>query len=142
MRPPSKKQILVLIAVILLFVVIVILLRDRDTGASNADLIVISDMDMPIGCVGVSYARWDGSYESGMGLNADNSMMTRGSRLYFDSVNWPATVTVYADLQGTEVLAELYIEEAPEAGELWQVTLYEGESGLTLSMERGPKEQP
>lgn len=138
MKPPSKTMVIILIAVIAIFVAIQALLPDKETTADDANLVIVSDTDVAIGSIRVDYVQWDGTQLSESGMNADNSLITRGDELYFDSVSWPAIVTVYADLYGNEILAQLYIEETPESG-IWQATLYDGAEGLSLSLESVPK---
>lgn len=138
MKPPSKTMVIILIAVIAIFVAIQALLPDKETTADDANLVIVSDTDVAIGSIRVDYVQWDGTQLSESGMNADNSLITRGDELYFDSVSWPAIVTVYADLYGNEILAQLYIEETPESG-IWQATLYDGAEGLSFSLESVPK---
>lgn len=134
MKAPSKSMIMILIAVILLFVIIAIILPDNDT-VEKANLIVVSDTDTPIGAIQVNYTRWDGSLVSEGIQNADGSMLLRGDEARFAIISWPATVYVYADQQGMEVLAAIVIEAAPEDSGIWTATIYDSEIGLTVSLE-------
>lgn len=134
MKAPSKSMIMVLIAVILLFVIIAIILPDND-AVEKANLIVVSDTDTPIGAIQVNYTRWDGSLVSEGIQNADGSMLLRGDEARFAIISWPATVYVYADQQGTEVLAAIVIETAPEDDGIWKASVYDSEMGLTVSLE-------
>ena len=109
-------MILVMIAVILVFVIITIALPDREVTEENANLTVVSDTDVPIGSIGVSFNTWEGSLSSGAGMNADGSMLRRGDSLSFEVDTWPATVYIYADQQGSRILATAVIESAPENG--------------------------
>lgn len=126
-----------LIAVVVI-VIAVSILFPKQKDAADSNLVILVDTDQPIGCVGVSYARYDGSLSSEHGQNADNSLMGRGESLYFD-VRWPVTVTVYADLQARTELLTFRVEEAPASGSAWQVTLYDGAEGLTYSIELIPR---
>lgn len=134
MKAPTKSMIMILIAVILLFVIIAIILPDNDT-VEKANLIVVSDTDTPIGAIQVNYTRWDGSLVSEGIQNADGSMLLRGDEARFAIISWPATVYVYADQQGMEVLAAIVIEAAPEDSGIWTATIYDSEIGLTVSLE-------
>lgn len=134
MKAPSKSMIMILIAVILLFVIIAIILPDNDT-VEKANLIVVSNTDTPIGAIQVNYTRWDGSLVSEGIQNADGSMLLRGDEARFAIISWPATVYVYADQQGMEVLAAIVIETAPEDSGIWTATIYDSEIGLTVSLE-------
>lgn len=135
MKAPSKSMIMILIAVILLFVIIAAVMPDREVTKDNANLIVVSDTDTPIGSVQVNYTRWDGSLVSEGIQNADGSMLLRGDEARFAIISWPATVYVYADQQGMEVLAAIVIEAAPEDSGIWTATIYDSEIGLTVSLE-------
>ena len=140
MQPPSKKLILALIAVILIFVVIVLLLPERETTPIDAGVILVSDTDTPIGSAQMSYPRWDGSATSEYGMNADGSPMIRGDTICFEVGSWPATVTVCSDLQGREVLTTYIVEEAPEEGCAWQLTVSDGPDGLCMKVESVPQQ--
>lgn len=140
MNPPSKRMLIALIVVILIFVVIVIAIPEKEKETANADLLFVHDSDVPVGSVYISYARWDGSAVTEGGMNADSSMLERGDTLSFDGVIWPATVTVCSDLQGSEVLTQLIVEDAPAEGWLWCVTLVDSAAGPKLVLTDIPKE--
>ena len=125
MYRPSKGALIALIAVILVFVIIVICMPTGHTEELNADLIVVVETDAFIGSVGVSYTRWDGSAVSGGAVNADGSPISRSDKLYFEIEGWPATISVYADVQGVVLLASCTIEEAPYEGHIWQLSVRE-----------------
>lgn len=132
MGTPPKRLIVAMIAVILTFVVIVICLPDRKPSNSTANLTVAVDTDVFIGSIGVSYARWDGSSVSGGAVNADGSPLVRGDTLYFEVEGWPAIVSVYADLQGSVLLASCVVEEAPPEGCVWQAFVRERDGSIVV----------
>ena len=135
MKAPSKKLIIIMIAVILLFVIIAAVMPDREVTKEKANLIVSIDTNIPVGSVQVNFTRWDGSLSSEAVMNADGSMMGRGAEVGFEVTSWPATVYVYADQQGTEVLTAIVIETAPEDDGIWKASVYDSEMGLTVSLE-------
>ena len=140
MNPPSKRMMIALIVIILIFVVIVIVVPKKETGATNADLMFLNDSDTPVGSVYISYARWDGSNVTEGGMNADGSLLDRGDTLFFDGVSWPVIVTICSNLQGSEVLTQTIVEEAPAAGWLWRITLVDSAAGPKLVLTDEPRE--
>ena len=139
MKAPSKRMMIAMIVVILIFVVIVIAVPEKEAETVNADLMFLHDSDSPVGSVYISYARWDGSGVTEGGTNADGSLLERGDTLSFDGVIWPVTVTVCSDLQGSEVLTQLIVEDAPAEGWLWCVTLVDSADGPKLVLTDTPR---
>lgn len=139
MKAPSKRMLIAMIVVILIFVVIVIAVPEKETGAADADLIFVHDSDTPVGSVYISFARWDGSGVTEGGMNADSSLLKRGDSLTFDGMEWPVTVTVCSDLQGSEALTQIVVEEAPAEGRLWRVTLVDSAAGPKLVLMDAPR---
>lgn len=116
------------------------LLRSPDQEIStDTDLIVEIDTDVSVGSVYINYTNADGSDVTEGGMNADNSLLERGDNLQFDGVEWPVSVTVCSDLQGSEALAQTIIEEAPAEGWLWCVTLVDSSTGLKLVVTDTPR---
>ena len=132
MKPPSKRLIIIMIAAILVFAIIAAVSPDDDT-AEEPNLIVSIDTDIPVGSVQVNFTRWDGSLSAEAVMNADGSMMRRGDEVGFKVSSWPATVYVYADQQGTEILAASVIETAPEDG-AWNAAVTGIAGDLTVSI--------
>lgn len=133
MKPLPKSFWIIFIAFVLIVVAVQIIFP-ADKTVEEPNLIVISDTDTPIGIIQVNYPRWDGSLASEGVQNADGSMMLRGDQVRFAITNWPATVMVYSDLQGSEVLAAIVIEAAPEGDGVWTATVYDSEDGLSVSL--------
>ena len=142
MKAPSKTLIIILIVVIALFVAIQIILPDREPDKIKANLVVVSETDIPIGSVGVNYSRWDGTSVTEGGLNADNSAIRRGEEFGFEIAGWPAIVEVYSDLVASELLAYCVVEEAPPEGCIWAVKISEDAEGVVLVPNSVPGDHP
>ena len=142
MKAPSKTLIIILIVVIALFVAIQIILPDREPDKIKANLVVVSETDIPIGSVGVNYARWDGTSVTEGGLNADNSAIRRGEEFGFEIAGWPVIVEVYSDLDASELLACCVVEEAPPEGCIWEVKISEDAEGVVLVPNSVPGDAP
>ena len=139
MKPPSKKLWIALIAAVVIVAVISIVTgknvnEAKDLAASN--VVFINDSHLSVGSVGVSFSRWDGTSESGGACNADGSLLERGDKLYFD-VEFPCSLTVYADVEGREPLLSTVIEETPpgslEEG-IWYVIARDNGDGMALTL--------
>lgn len=140
MEATKKKGFWILVILIILVAIAVRIIWPAQKTEGDANLLIVNDTNRSLGSIGVTYTSLDGSQVSEHALNADESMIEKGEQLYFFGIRWPAIVTIYTDLQSREVLAQLYIEEAPEANERWQATLYDGAEGLSLSLISVPKD--
>ncbi len=138
MEATRKKSFWIIIILMFLAVVVIRILWPAQKTERDANLLIISDMETPVGTISVDFARWDGSQVSQNALGADGDVISRGESFYFYDVGWPAIVTIYTDPKGNEVLTQLYIEQAPEAQCRWVATLYDGDDGISLSMESVP----
>ena len=137
---PKSFWIIIIVVFLILIATQIIWPAKKESG--DANLIVINNSQTPVGMVGVSYPRWDGSQVSEGASNADGSMLAQGDKLYFNGVQWPAVVTVYSDLQGEDSLMYFVVEEAPEENGRWQATIYDSDTGLSLTLESVPKVEP
>lgn len=139
MKPPSKKIWAALIAAVIVVAVIsVVTGRNVNEAQQRADsnVVFVNESGAAIGSVGYSFARYDGTSESGAACNADGSLLKRGDKLWLD-VRFPCTLTVYADVEGREPLASLVMEQEPPSGEqgrVWYVIARDGDSGITLTL--------
>lgn len=96
--------------------------------SGEADVVFVNCTDTPVGSVGLNSA-----ISSGVGQNADGSLMSRGEFIGFEDVDYPVTVTVYTGLGGKAPLASCVIEAEPE-GDRWYVVGRDGPDGLTLEV--------
>lgn len=98
-------------------------------------LVFVNDCSRSIVMVGVETER-----SSGGARNADGSPLARGDSLALDCAAWPAEVTVFGDLNGTEPLASVTVPEEPRADNTdsgmgtWYVIAQDGPDGLTLTL--------
>lgn len=134
-----KKSFWIILIVVVLIAVAVQLIAPKEWETGDANLTVTNKSDTPIGSIGVSYTRWDGSSVSDGTIHADGSMIGKGDTVWFFQVSWPAIVTVYADLEATRVLTQIYIEETPEPNCRWEAVIYHLEGEPNISMESVPK---
>lgn len=114
----GKRLTLVMMAVVLVFAAFIILQSESEAGTVDADLIFINDSGAVVGSVGISY-----SNVTECAINADNSPIRRGEKFYFSDMSWPVVLTVCEDVTGNMVLAEIVVEDAPQEGECWLITL-------------------
>lgn len=135
----KKKSFWIILIVLVLVVVAVRVIAPKEQGTDDANLTVTNNSDTPIGSIGVSYTRWDGSSVSEGTINADGSMIGKGDTVWFFQVNWPAIVTVYADLEATQLLTQIFIEETPEPNCRWEAIIYNLEGNPNISLESVPK---
>lgn len=139
MKPPSKKIWAALIAAIVIVAVIsVVTGRNTDQAQRRADsnVVFINDSNAAVGSVGYSFSRYDGTLESGGACNADGSLLKRGDKFWLD-VQFPCTLTVYADVEGRKPVAVAVLEHAPpktlQEG-LWYVIARDGDNGVPLTL--------
>ena len=143
MKPPSKKIWAALIAAIVIVAVISIVTgRNTDQAQRRADsnVVFVNDSNAAVGSVGYSFSRYDGTSESGGTCNADGSLLKRGDKFWLD-VQFPCTLTVYADVEGREPVAAMVVEEKPpetlQEG-VWYVIARDGDNGITLTLSSDP----
>ena len=147
MKPPSKKIWAALIAAIVIVAVIsVVTGRNVNEAQQRADsnVVFVNDSHAAVGSVGYSFSRYDGTGESGGACNADGSLLKRSDRLWLE-VQFPCTLTLYADAESRETITALVVEDAPpgslEEG-VWYVILRDAENGtsavtLSLNLDEG-----
>jgi len=135
----KKKSFWIILIVLVLVVVAVRVIAPKEQGTDDANLTVTNNSDTPIGSIGVSYTRWDGSSVSEGTINADGSMIGKGETVWFFQVNWPAIVTVYADLEATQLLTQIFIEETPEPNCRWEAVVCGSGQDLSYALESVPK---
>lgn len=140
MKPPSKKIWAALIAAIVIVAVISVVTGRNVNERADSNTVFVNESDAAIGSVGYSFARYDGTSESGGACNADGSLLKRGDRLRLD-VQFPCTLTVYADVEGREPVAAMVVEEKPpetlQEG-VWYVIARDGDNGITLTLSSDP----
>lgn len=106
--------------------VLALLLAGCGGEDAEGELVFLNGTDTPVASVGVSYAGCDewARYANGRPIR-------RGGSIGFDHVEYPVTVTAYADPDGQKPMATCVITQAPE-GERWYVAAREGPAGLVL----------
>lgn len=140
MEAVQKKGFWILVIAVILVVIAVRIVWPAQKSEDTSNLVVVIDTDAPIGSIGVSYTGLDGSEISEHVINADESLLIRGDRLFFQNVRWPATVTVWGDLSGTELLMSFPVEQAPDAQCRWEAVIYDGDDGLAVALNSVSKE--
>lgn len=142
MEATKKKSFWIVLIVIVAIIIVVQLVAPKQWTSDEANLVIVSDSDVPIAAIQVEFPLLDGSSASEGTNRADGSMIMRGDRVSFFEVRWPAIVKLYADIDSSQVLATLYIEEKPEDQCRWVATVYDSENGLSFLLESVPREQP
>ena len=134
MKPLSKKLWIIFAAAVVIVIVISFLAGRGISQAKrlvDSNVIFVNESRVPVGSVG-----YFSPMESGGACNADSSLLERGETLYFD-VEFPCTLTVYADAEGMAPLLSAVVEEEPpgslEEG-VWYVIARDGPEGMMLTL--------
>lgn len=140
MEATNKKGFWIILIIFVLIVVAVQVALPRQESTNDANLVIKNQSDQAVGSIVVEYPRWDGSLVSEGATKADNSAIEKGDSIYFFKVRWPAVVTVYADTQGSQPLAQITIAEAPQENCRWKAEIYDLDGELSVSLACVPKE--
>lgn len=128
---------ILLVLILLAGLSVWILWAPQSTGV-EADLVVLLDADTPVGSIGVSCTRPDGSQSSEQCIRADEQLFRRGEQLFFQDVSWPAVVTLWSDVQGTQLLMQFCVEQLEDAQGGWKAVISDGPAGLTVDLVQVP----
>ncbi len=129
-----KKKVLVISAAALVLALGVSIVAFHACGSAGTDpaqfdLVFLSEASSPIATVEVS-----STHHTEGACKADSSPLSKGESFGFTTLVYPATLSVYRDLEDRRPVAELTVETAPPEGGRWYVTATDGPGGVELAL--------